>query len=584
MRPLTAFLMAVFAVSTSPDPAAQQQGGIIQVVPGQPVQAPPSPGGPALPPRDPRQTPAQPTGTGVIRGRVVSSENGQPIRRARVIAYGAELREGRGRGTLTDDQGRYELKELPTGRYTLNAGKGGYVSLSYGQRRPVEAPRPLVLADKQVLDKIDFSLPPGGVVTGRVLDEFGEPITEVMVQVLRFRYLGGQQRLLNAGRSSHTDDLGQFRVYGLPPGDYYISAGMMPGMMNQGVSGISTGYATTYYPGTPSLSEAQRITVGVAQETSNVVFSLSPARVSKITGRVLTSEGKPAVGVFLMVRQHSLDGGMTFGGGGARTRPDGTFELSSMTPGEYSIDAQLTNASPGFGSEPETASVNVTVSGVDITGLTLVMSKGGSARGQIVFEDGKVPQSLRPSEVQLFANPLAFGRQSLPARSNVKEDWSFEMTGINGERFLRAQLPPGWALKSVVYDGNDVTDRTIDFGTNGELAGIQVVLTQRQTTLSGTVLDPRGNVLKDYVVVVFAEDNVHWVPQTRFIRTGRPDQDGRFTIRGLPPERYLAVAVEYLEPGEETNPDTLEQLKARATSLSLTEGENRTADLKLSAY
>ncbi len=458
-----------------------------------------------------------------------------------MIAYGAELREGR--GTLTDDQGRYELKELPTGRYTLNAGKSGYVSLSYGQRRPVEAPRPLGLADKQVLDRIDFALPRGGVVTGRVLDEFGEPITEVMVQVLRFRYLGGQRRLLSAGRSSQTDDLGQFRVYGLPPGEYYVSAGMSPGMMNQGVSGISTGYATTYFPGTPALSEAQRVTVGVGHETSNVVFSLSPARTSKITGRLLSSEGKPLGGVFLMVRQQVVDGGMMFGGGGARTRPDGSFELSNITPGDYTIEARPMNSGPS--PVTEMAWVNVTVSGEDIAGLTLVMSKGGVARGQILFDDGKVPQGLRPSEVRVFANPLfPLGGMMIPGQGGVKEDWNFEITGVIGERLIRAQAPPGWALKSVVYDGTDVTDRTIDFGTDGELAGIQVVLTQRQTTLSGSVLDPSGNVLKDYVVVVFAEDNVHWVPQTRFIRTGRPDQDGRFTIRGLPPERYLAVAVE----------------------------------------
>lgn len=578
MRPLTAFLLAVSVVSTSPHPAAQQQSQIVPGSPGQPAQAPPSQG---VPPRDPRQTPV-PTGTGIIRGRVVSAENGQPIRRARVMANSPEMREGR--GTLTDEQGQFELKELPAGRYTLTAMKSGYVALSYGQRRPVETPRPLVLGDKLVLEKIDFNLPRGGVVTGRVLDEFGEPVSEVMVQVSRFRYLGGQRRLLNAGRSNQTDDLGQFRVYGLPPGEYYISAGLMPGMMNQGISGISTGYATTYYPGTPSLSEAQRITVGVGQETSNIVFSLSPARTAKITGRVLSSEGKPVSGVFLMVRQQSLVDGMVFGGGGARTRPDGTFELSGITPGDYSIDVQPMNLNPGSGNEPEMASANVTVSGQDISGLTLVMSKGGSARGQIVFDDGKVPQSIRSSSVQLFASSPSSAPMTIPGRSFVKDDWSFEIAGISGERLIRAQLPPGWALKSVIYDGSDVTDRAIDFGTSGELAGLQIVLTQRQTDLSGTVVDLRGNLLKDYVVVVFAEDNVHWVPQTRFIRTGRPDQDGRFTIRGLPPERYLAVAVEYLEPGEETNPETLEQLKSMATSLSLAEGETRTAELKLSAF
>jgi Carboxypeptidase regulatory-like domain len=287
--------------------------------------------------------------------------------------------------------------------------------------------------------------------------------------------------------------------------------------------------------------------------------------------------------VFVTARQQVFDG-MMFGGGGAPTRSDGTFELSGITPGDYSIDVRPTNPNPGSGNEPEMASANVTVTGQDISGLTLVMSKGGSARGQIVFDDGKVPQSVRPSAVRLFANSTSFAPMTIPGRSSVKDDWSFEIAGISGERLIRAQLPPGWALKSVIYDGSNVTDRAIDFGTSGELAGLQIVLTQRQTDLSGTVVDLRGNPIKDYVVVVFAEDSVHWVPQTRFIRTSRPDQDGRFAIRGLPPERYLAVAVEYLEPGEETSPETLEQLKSMATSLSLAEGETRTAELKLSAF
>lgn len=558
MRPLPAFVLALFLVWTSTDLGAQTQ-----------VQ-----------PRDPRQTPSPATGTGIIRGRVVSADNGQPVRRARVMANSAELRESR--GTLTDEQGQFELKELPAGRYTLTAMKSGFVILSYGQRRPFEAPRPISMADGQVLEKIDFHLPRGGVVTGRVLDEFGEPISEVMVQVSRLRYLGGQRRLVNTGRMDQTDDFGQFRVYGLPPGEYYVSAGLMTGI-NQSISGISVGYATTYYPGTPSLSEAQRITLGVAQETSGIVFSMSPARTAKITGRVLSSEGKPVGGVFLTVRQESPDG-MAFGGGGARTRSDGTFDLSGITPGDYSIDVQPRNSNLGAGTEPEVASVNVTVSGQDITGLTLVMSKGGSARGQIVFEGGKVPQSVRPSTVQIFASSMSFGPLNLPGRASVKDDWSFEIAGLFGERLIRAFLPPGWILKSVIYDGNDVTDRPIDFGTSGEFAGIQIVLTQRQTDLSGTVVDLRGNSQKDYVAVVFAEDSNLWVPQSRFIRTGRPDQDGRFSIRGLPPERYLAVAVEYLEPGEESNPETLEQLKPMATSLLLTEGEARVAELKLSAF
>src|SRR5688572_580488 len=139
------------------------------------AQAPaPGPALPGPPSRDPRMTA---TGTSTIRGRVTAADTGQPLRRVRVRLDGGsdfELQEPR--STTTDDEGRYELARLTAGRYQLSASKGGYVSVQYGQRRPFESGRPVDLQDGQVLDKVDVSLPRGGVVTGRVVDEAGEPV------------------------------------------------------------------------------------------------------------------------------------------------------------------------------------------------------------------------------------------------------------------------------------------------------------------------------------------------------------------------------------------------------------------------
>ena len=140
---------------------------------------------------------------------------------------------------------------------------------------------------------------------------------------------------------------------------------------------------------------------------------------------------------------------------------------------------------------------------------------------------------------------------------------------------------PGWYLKSITIEGADLTDRPIDFGANAVIEGIEVRLTQQQSSVSGTVKGRDGKVLKDYVVVVFAEDADRWGPQTRFVRSGRPDQDGRYEVRGLPAERYLAAAIEYLEAGEEANPDTLEQLRTGAARFSLGEIESKVLDLEL---
>jgi len=546
-----------------------------QARPGE--QAAPAPRGPGqLPPRDPQQS--QPaTGTGVIRGRVVAAESGQALRGTRITVFAPEIQETR--GALTDEDGYYELSELPAGRYTLNANKGGYVGVSYGQRRSFETPRPIDLADGQTLEKIDFSLPRGAVITGHVVDDFGEPVTGAMVQVGRLRYMGGQRRFMNAGQIDQSDDRGQFRIYGLSPGEYFVSARTPPGgAMN--ISSSSMGYATTYYPGAPSLGEASQVSVGLGQEVSGIVISMVRSRTASVSGVVLASSGKPASSIILMVRQSATEAGGMFMSAGAAVKPDGSFTIASLTPGTYTIDARQTSALV----RGETASVDVTVAGEDITGLTLVMSAGGVARGLVRFDGGQPPESLRPGEVRLNAMPATFNLFGPPSQATANDDWTFELTGLTGERLIRTNVPQGWFLKSVVVDGSDVTDTPIDFGANGDADGIEVVLTQQVTSVSGIVKDRKGAALSDYVAVIFAEDSERWGFQTRYVRSGRPDQEGRFTVTGLPPGRYLATAVEYLEAGEESNPDTLEQLRIPATSFTLQDGETRTLDLELSSY
>src|SRR5882762_7181522 len=188
------------------------------------AQQTPAPGlsSTSQPARDtPAQKDAPPPPAGRITGRVTAADNGRPVKRARVFATAVELPGGR--GMLTDDGGVFDLTELPAGRYTLTVSKSGFVSLSYGQRRPLQAGTPLQLADGQTLKGIEFQLPRGSVIGGRVLDEDGEAMPGVMVRVMRYQYLQGDRRLTPAG-AGQTDDKGQYRVWGLMPGDYYVNA------------------------------------------------------------------------------------------------------------------------------------------------------------------------------------------------------------------------------------------------------------------------------------------------------------------------------------------------------------------------
>ena len=131
-------------------------------------------------------------------------------------------------------------------------------------------------------------------------------------------------------------------------------------------------------------------------------------------------------------------------------------------------------------------------------------------------------------------------------------------------------------------EGSPLPDGIRDLPLRTDVDGLEIELTQRLTTVSGGVSVDGGAAALDATVVVFVDDPGKWGPHSRFIESARLDQQGRFTIRGLPPGRYLAIAVGYLEPGEEQDPDLLETWRQGATTFTLSDGETHALNLRLS--
>src|SRR5262249_32847389 len=228
----------------------------------------------------------------------------------------------------TDRSGVYELSELPAGRYQLTATKGSFVQLQYGQTRPFEPGKPLEVVDGQTIERVDFGLPRGAVITGRVVDEFGEPMSDVTVWVSRYQFIQGRRQLVPAGRFGSTNDIGEYRIYGLPPGQFYLSAALRPNTPFDATTTTSdrTGYAATYYPGTANPAEAQRLNIELGQVHSGIDVVLAPARLARVAGSVFDADGKPVTGGMLMLMQTS-GGGFFMGAPAGQIRPDGTFTI-----------------------------------------------------------------------------------------------------------------------------------------------------------------------------------------------------------------------------------------------------------------
>ena len=535
------------------------------------VQMPP---GTALP-QGPARDNAQPAkaGTATLRGHVVAADSGQPLRKAQVRVFAPELRENR--MTTTDGDGKYEFKELPAGRYTVMAQKGSYVNLQYGQLRPFEPGKPLEILNGQTMEKVDFALPKGGVITGRILDEFGEPLADAQVAAQRYQNIGGRRRLVPAGRTATTNDIGEFRLFAIPPGQYYLSA-TLRSFGPIGDSDDRSGYAPTYFPGTPNMAEAQKVTVGLGQTVSDMNMALIQTHTARITGVAVDSQGRPMMGIVMAVPRG--DSVMMMFGPPGQIKPDGSFAINGLPPGVYMLQ---TNAQGGT----ESASAEVTVGGDDVNGIRLTAAPPSTASGRIVV-DPAAAQSLKASTLRVNAQPvqpdmIMFGPNAVPAA--VNDDLTFELKAAPGKmRIALAGPVPGWAVRAVRYRGADVTDSGIEFRANENVADIELEITNRLTDVSGLVTNGRGIAQKDFSVVVFPEDRDKWTPNSRYVRTSRPDQDGRFKVNGLPPGAYYAIALEYLDTsGDWNEPDALDRLRSKATTFSLNEGETKTVDLKI---
>ena len=522
-----------------------------------------------------------PAGTAVIRGSVTS--DGTPVRRAQVRANVAGMPGSR--ATSTDAQGRFELRDLPAGRWTLTASKPGFVTQRFGQRRPFETVTPVELADGQKMDGANFALLRGGVINGRVQDDLGDPVANVRVTVQRRQMIEGTRRLVAVGVSDETDDTGSFRLYGLAPGEYYVSAVNRTSPLEQG--GDTAGFAPTYYPGTGNVNEAQRVVVGAGEEVS-VGFALLPVRLVRISGTVVSQSGEIGGGMVQLVS--TTDGGDTpigqVNGGGIQA--DGSFTIVNVAPGSYVLNARSgvgngrgrgARGGGAGGGEVEIGSLPIVVADADMAGVTIAVTRGASIAGTIVTE-GTSPITL--SNLRVNARQVRGGPGQGFSGSGVSATGGFQLSSLSGTLALRVDnVPAQWMVKSISVGSANVTDGPFELRGTEQITSARIVLTDKLSELNGTVTHGNQDA-KDASVVVFAEDPNLWTFPTRYVRTVRANAQGGFTLRGLPPgTTYLAAAIEYLEEGEWQDPEFLERLREPATRVTIREGETKTVGLQL---
>jgi hypothetical protein len=502
----------------------------------------------------------------VLKGRVLAAGTATPLRRVQVRATSFE---GRGGGiTSTDAEGYFEIRELSAGRYNVSATKGGFVTGQFGQRRPGEPGTPIDLSEGQTADKVNFSLSRGSVISGKIVDDGGDPVAGTMVAAVRYQFVSGARRLVPAaseGSTDRTDDQGGFRLYGLPPGDYFISANnrsnqfVAAGMNNT----EADGFAPTYFPGTAEHGEASRITVKAGQEMSAANFALSVARMARVRGRALNSRGEPVGSGMLMMTPDDPTIGMGMNMMNAMIAGDGAFQFANVAPGRYNIQVRpqgMPSATSEF------ANMKITVGSEDLDNLIVTTAAGSTRKGVVMTDDGSAPP-FRADQVSIFPSPAEPGGMfGIPGQNRINDDFTFELSGLAERRLIRANVGQnlGWYLKAVLLNGDDVTDSGIEFGPGQSYDGLQVIFSRKTTDLSGLVSDDRNQPVLDATVVVFPADRERWTYSSRFVRTLRPDTNGRYNVKSLPPlEDYLIIAVQKSRAGPRLRSGVLDPRQGR---------------------
>ena len=562
------------------------------------AQAPPQ-----APPRD--QPLAAASGTAVISGTVVTDDDHHTMeRRATVTHTHVGIEDVR--VMATDDLGAFRFNSLAAGTYQIAVSKGAYVATSYGAPKPGMPGRSVTISEGQQFTAMPIPLMRGAVVGGRLSDRLGRPVQNVTVTAAQVATAGGVRKRRNTAGgsgSSRTNAHGEYRIYGLLPGEYLIyinpargfEVGGSPAEVQWAAqpSGPAppksrpSGYAPTLFPGTADVSAAVPVAVGKSEERLGVDFAMQYVPMSRVTGVVTTSDGQPVVGatVLRMLRQSNelLEPAILT----IRTPANGAFVFpEGITPGAWVILAR----GPEVGAAATWGWADVSLSGQDESDVAIALQPGMSVSGRVDVRAAGQTKAVDLNRIQVrlqSVDPVAQKFGGSPS-AFVSADGTFKVSGaVPGSWKVTATIGGStsllgpWFVRSAILDGRDVLDVPIEIRPGANASGLVLTIADSQTELSGQLTDTVGKPASQVYVSVFSTDRLSWTPGSRRVASVRATDAGGYLISGLPAGEYYLCALTELDATLQFEPDYLEQLVPAAIKITLAEGEKKQQNLQI---
>jgi len=544
--------------------------------------APPAATDPNNPPAA-QANPTKPEDLCGIEGQVSNAATGAPVKKAELRLSRVNLNPNTASlqtsySTTADVAGKFAMTDIEPGKYRLSVSRNGFVNTSYGARGPNRPGTTLTLDPGQHLKEVNFKLTPHGVVSGRIVDEDGDPVARVSVQAQSYRRFDGRKQLVPTGMAS-TNDLGEYRIFGLAPGRYYLSAtynqmAWEPTLDRSAKAPPEEGYVPTYYPGGIDLAAAAPVEVTAGADIRGMNITLSKTRTVSLRGHVNNpGGGKQNVTIMLTPRDEAVWVSMV--GRQRITDPQGNFEMRGVRPGAYTLTAQSFD-----GGRSLAAHLALDVGSNNMEGIALTLSAGMELPGVIKAEG---PQGIDLTDIHISLQPhdLNAMRFGPTPNDHVKDDGSFTLTQVSQERYdvyVRG-LPDGYYIKSVRAGDEEVRDSGLDM-TSGPAASLTVTIAPGAGQIDGSVQNDQQQPAAGALVVLIPDD-VKRRERRDSYHTSTSDQYGRFALKGVDPGEYKLYAWDDLESGAYMDPDVMKPFESKGVAMSIHENSHESAQLTL---
>ena len=512
-----------------------------------------------------------------ISGLVVKLAGSEPLRKTLVQLRSQDDRT-HSVSVVTDAGGRFVLERVEPGRYKLTVSRAGFVTQEYGQRKPNDPGAILTLRPGQEVKDLLFRLIPSAVIAGRIFDEDGEPLPSVVVSALRETYSEGKRSLSTFSNVS-TNDRGEYRLYGLAPGRYFVSAvyphwGRFGGSEDDSDSPESEqeGYAKLYYPGTPDREKATPITVKSGEELSSIEILMRQVLVYHVRGHVynqITHKPGTDTNVMLMPKKTGREWEFSDQQTNVQNK-DGSFDIPEVLPGSYVLIAFWFDEGKIYSTR-----VPMEVGNANVEGLAITLGPGTNITGRIIWEG---QPSLEGSELSVSARPTDLGLNFGGSSTRVSQENAFTLKDISEGTYIadvEGQSKDCY-IKDVQYDGSSALEEGFTV-TRGTPASLEITISSHGARVQGSVADADGLPAAGVWVVLVPELARRTI--SLLYKTQTTDQYGHFDLRGIAPGDYKLFSWEEAESGSWEDPEFLKPFEEKGERVSLVDGDQKALNL-----